>query len=262
MSFIEFYDLKDDTKLPPSAYFKDPRDFEVYTPTPKASLDDFLSSIEESRSAKGFPPISPVEFRILVVSALYQTTSQDLKSRFFERRAVYPQFSHFVQLTKSIVSQIGRDGASYQQRLSRAEACLSCPAHTYNKLFSSKIKTLIQNTINLVSKQDTLNEFAESDMEKAMGSCSICGCSLQNKIKISPYAAVSSLKPIDVANMLTMFGIKAYDRCWILKEAMNDNKLFKILETKVPKGRDTLSEFISLKFKQTKSQANKQTNEI
>lgn len=223
----QYYELKDENKLPITGRFVDPYDGAVFTPHQKETLTQFISRISDARAAKGHPEFFPHEVKMLVVLTLAETCSkQDLRT-FFTPTYLTPEFSQVLNVAKTIVQQrFYFHQADYLTRQERAQGCKDCKLHRPSSNYSTTVSESLK-------KMAGLKELAQSDLEKSLGLCGMCGCDLRAKVGFDIQGILAALTPEQLRSILLLYGVKAFESCWILRESLEDPALHKILEKKV-----------------------------
>lgn len=265
MSFIQQSDLISDSKLSPSSYYTEPRDLHNIYVLRSETLAQFTTRVVNYRKSKGYPPLNPNELRLLVVASLERTTPKKDMGRYFVTKAVLPQFSQIAQLAKVIVTQAGKRSVSYNTRQDRVDKCLSCKLHKSNNSIGNFAAATITKALDLVSdtSQDTLAALQVSDRERALGTCGMCGCGLSNKVRIDVMGALASLHPGQLDMIIRIYGIKAFESCWVLNESVKDGNTRQLLVNKLKRTRTNgaalLKEYItSMHLKAVKGNPNEQ----
>lgn len=225
--FPQYYDLKDENKLPITAKFVDPYDGTEYRPLPKETLTQFIGRISSDRQKKDYPEFFPHEVKMLVIMHLAETAARlDLKN-LFEPKAITPDFAQVVNLAKTLVQQkYYFHAADYQTRQKRAASCGPCKLHRTN---TKNLTTLSDS----VKKLAGLKDLVQSPEEKALGMCGACGCALTAKVGFDLQAVLASLSPEQIRSILLLYGPQSFDICWMLRECVEDANLQKILARKV-----------------------------
>lgn len=225
--FPTYYELKDDNKLPLTGRFSDPYDSSEYRPIQGENLDSFIERISKSRKEKNIPEFFAHEVRMLVVMHLAETCSKNELRSFFEQKALTPDFSQIVSLTKTLVNQRYQlKSADYKTRQDRAASCSGCRLNKTSVSFN-------QTVSDTVKKMAGLSELIQSDLEKSLGMCGACGCNLRDKVTFDIQAVLAALAPEQLRAILLIYGPKSFEQCWMLRECLKDSTLHKILEKKV-----------------------------
>lgn len=241
--FIHYYSLRDPKRLPPNAVFHDPVDSSEYRPQDSESLQDFINRVSLSREEKGLDFIPLDSLEALVVASFTETTAQKHFDQYFVAKSVNPSMGQVVNLAKTIITQRLRGKqVDYKTRQSRAAACLSC------KLHQSKA-SLSWGATKVINKAASLEVIQESEAEKKLGLCGACGCGLKSKTRFDILPTLVSVGPADISKMIHVYKEQAYDKCWILKEALQRTDSKELLERKVahlpPHQRDTLKAYFA-----------------
>lgn len=225
--FNQYYDLRSEKMLPPAGVFIDPFDNAAYNVKPHETLADFTKRVETSRAEKGHPAFYPQELKQLVIISLAESSNQRARDRYFEMKAAVPAASELISLAKNIAAQYRtRKGVPFQQRQERAAKCRGCALHKKHAVVNPV-------TLKAIGKMAGLKEVVESPAEKALGTCGMCGCGLQGKIKFSIVNVLAGIAPDQLTTLLTAYGRKAFDRCWILNEAVDDVNMLRLLSDKL-----------------------------
>ncbi len=225
--FTHYYDLKDDNNLPPNSFFKDPLDDTKYITSPKESLDQFINKIQTSRAEKGLPQFFHKDIRELVVAILAEAAPQHILQQYFVQKSMMAQTSQLIGVAKTIASQYLKNGhASYNLRQERAAKCLGCKLHKTTGGFSS-------TAVNMVNKLAGLDEVVQSAKEKQLGTCTMCGCGMQSKIRFPILSVIAGIIPEDLRKLLSLYGPLGFEKCWVLNETTKESKLRVLLEAKL-----------------------------
>lgn len=213
--------------LPPQGTFIDPFDKQVYSVKPHETLDDFTLRIKTSREIKKFPAFYPHELRALAIISLAENANKATLDKYFELKAMVPSVSEVVSLAKTIATQAAtKNSVSYNNRQQRAEKCNLCVLHKKKAVVNSKVA-------HTIGKLAGLKEVLESEVEKNLGICGMCGCSLQKKVKFSTLSAIAEVAPEELSMVVSTYGSKAFDVCWILNEALNNGAIKNIVTSKM-----------------------------
>jgi len=86
---------------------------------------------------------------------------------------------------------------------------------------------------SVIARLASLQDLAQSQSEKKLGTCGMCGCSLQAKIKFSILGVLAGVVPSDLHKLFAAYGKDAFSRCWILNESLQRGDTKKLLETKL-----------------------------
>lgn len=226
-SFASYYDLKDESNLPPNATFVDPYDGFSYAVQPKETLSQFMSRILERRRSQGYPEMFPAEFKAIVVISLSNQADKKILDTYFIQKSVTPTVSEMISLASTTVSQLKqRSHVSYLTRQVRADKCNGCALHNNKKLIKPSITSLATKLVGL-------NEVVQSEKEKGLGVCGVCGCGLQAKVKYETMAVLAGLTPEQLAKIVRVYGDNAFEKCWILNEAVNNPAVEQALAKKL-----------------------------
>lgn len=223
----QYYFLKDDSKLPPSASFIDPIDGAQYKAKPHESLQNFISSIQKSREEKGLPAIVASDLKDLVEVSLVEVASKKELKRFFELRATPVSASQIRSFAQNLIQELRSPGhVSYETRQSRADKCLSCKFHKAHGQTNETAKKVITRLLGL-------SQIEQSEKEKSLGLCGMCGCNLQAKTRLSLVSVIAGVLPEQLQKLLATYREKAFDTCWILNEGIRDDQAKKYLLPKL-----------------------------
>ena len=247
----QYYELKDEDKLPITGSFIDPYDSEVFTPLATESLSQFIDRITRARQEKNLPEYYPHELRPLVVLSLAETCSEAALRVLFLSKAAMPEFSSVTQLAKIILHQRRVEKRpDFVTRQGRAAACKGCKLHNSAARYSTTVSDSIK-------KFAGLGDVLQSDEEKSLGVCGMCKCSLPAKVGFDIQGVLADLLPEQLRNILLAYGPKAFDTCWILKESLENGVLARILGKKVEysgqRTKDMLTIYKSEKVSKAKS---------
>lgn len=227
--FQQYYDLKSELTLPSSGKFYDPYDDAIFSPLANETLPQLMTRINNRRAAQTppLPLFEDSELRLLVTLSLAESSSpQQLKTHFVPK-AVTTEFSDAINFAKTLVSQrFYFNQQPFQTRQARASHCHACKLHKAKAAFS---KTLTNTTEKLAGIKD----YVRSPNEEALGVCGMCGCDLKNKVGFAITPILADLSPDQLQRILLLYGPKAFDVCWILKEALTDGTTARLLEAKV-----------------------------
>ena len=228
-----YYDLKNPSVLPPRSKFVDPYDFTTFESLPNESLSGLLQRINQTRSQKSYPTIIESELRFLVLTSLYQSTPEEDREKFFERRVLLPMLSQIASLATALVTQSSsRHTVTPKQREERANKCLSnCRFHQREGGWSNSAKTMVGKLIGI-------QNIAISKSEEKLGNCLMCGgCALQKKVHLENISALASLTPEKLDNLLRVYGQLSFDKCWIVNEALKHPTTRDLLKKKLQNGQ-------------------------
>lgn len=214
--------MKDESKLPPRAYYTEPRDLTKFYPVNGEHLNSFISRISSYRDSKDYPVLSHPDLRVLVVSSLEKTCNPRLIKSFFITKSILPQFSQLTQVASTLVSQIGSSPVCYNVRQERASKCLKCNFHPKSRSINKALTSVLGKALDVVTKSENLENLVSSEEEKALGVCGVCGCDLKLKIKVSLDAALKNMTTPQLSKLLSTYGPRAFDICWILNESLAD----------------------------------------
>jgi len=106
-----------------------------------------------------------------------------------------------------------------------------------------------------------LKEVVESKVEQNLGICGMCGCSLQKKVKFNILPALAEVSPEQLGLVVSAYGSRAFDKCWILNESLEHGTVKNLLTGKIkaigPTAESLLTAYIT-----EKQQAAKNANNI
>jgi hypothetical protein len=224
---VQYYFLKDASRLPPTASFTDPFDMQVYNAKRHESLEDFINRIQKSREEKGLIPIVAGDLKDLVEVSLVEGATKKELNLFFDRKSVPVSTSQVRSFAQNVIQELKSPAyVTYAQRQVRADKCFGCKLHksrgTTNPLAMKFINTMLG-----------LAQIASSDKEKELGSCGMCGCNLQSKIRLSVKSVIAGLLPEQLAKLLSVYQEKAFSSCWMLEEGMKDPHMNSLLASKI-----------------------------
>lgn len=223
-----YYDLKDENSLPLGTKFVDPYDNTIYVVKPRETLAQLMTRISEHREQSNHPMLSPPELKALVISFLAETCDVKTLHQYFKPMAIHPQFSQVFSLARAVTHEIiHSQDVSPAQRAERAKHCLACPKH--------EARAVPPKLVNIALSGIFSNRSFEGQNE--LGRCGMCGCGLVNKVKFQVINILAELHPEQIDLMLRLVGKKAFDICWIFKEAINNPTTKRLLESKMKAGR-------------------------
>lgn len=229
-----YYDLTDQSKIPENSKYVDPYDHTTFTATSKTeTLDQFINRIISYRQSKGFPEIFKTDLYHLVLASLYQSSTPDQRKAYFSIRTVPPSLTQLVSLSKSMATEIIHgNNVSAKHREERAAKCNdNCRFHNTSSSWRESVKNAIVKIVGL----DKLNK---SEEESKLGNCMMCGgCSLQGKVRFEIMSIIAGLPPEYLDKLINVYGIKAFDKCWILQDSINNLKTREILQKKLANGK-------------------------
>lgn len=224
------YTLKDPNNLPPAGVFIDPTDNSEYRVQPRETLGNFLERIKTARAEKGLPEFIPTDLKTLVEVSLTQHIHPKDLLKYFELTAIPVQAAQIAGLVRTIISARTKGNAapSYLKRQDRAHACANCRLHDSKMLTPQKMTRVVEKLIGL-------KQVEQSAVEEALGTCRMCGCGMKEKIRVSLLNVLAGIEPSRLSMLLSAYGTKAFDTCWIFKESLEDPALAKLLKTKIEK---------------------------
>ena len=190
---------------------------------------------------------------MLIVGSLERSTPRNELRRYFEPKAVRPEFSQIVSLAKAVATQVGRKEASFNLRQERASKCSNCAIHRKHDSIATAANSMIKKAVDLVSDKshESLAELNFSKLEQELGVCGMCGCKLSTKIRINVMSALNSVHPNQIDRLLND-GAEAFDACWILSEALADPTIRKTLEDKLNRTKGKVGRALLVKNIQRK----------
>jgi len=248
--FNHYYDLRNESTLPVGVAFHDPIDNSVYHVKPKESLPDFINRVAKGREDNSLPAFFPEELKKLVVVSLAEATSPQERPKYFEPKAIVPGISDIVGLAQAMVAQRqSGDSASYLLRQERATKCHGCVLH-------KRSANINKTTMKIIGKLAGLRDLAQSESEKALGVCGMCGCGLQSKVRFDISGTLAGVSPTHINKILQAYGSQAFDKCWILNESIQDGRFKRVLMGKVQNAGQRAASLMTTYFS-NKTQASK-----
>lgn len=231
MPTLTYHTLRDEGKLPPGTRFVDPYDHTPFLVNKGETFTQLITRIAQSREEKGYSAIEPETLKQLVTDSLFESSSNKIKQQYFQEQQANPtqsQIFSFIRATASTL--VNAVTISPKQRQTRASHCLSgCRFH-------SKGSTWGQTLGKVVSKIVGIHDATTSEEEKAVGICTMCGgCALKTKVGYSLNSVLVALTPEQLDRMLAVYGNKAFEVCWIFKEAISDPQANHLLTLKLGK---------------------------
>lgn len=237
-----YYDIKDESRIPQDSSFKDPYDYHIHKPNPNESLPDFIKRIEKGREKRKCPKIPSKDLRQLVIDQLLMTTkNKELIPTYFVQKKTMPSFSAVLGFITTVAYDLTKGGGiSVKQQEERLSKCIDGGC-TFNR--SSTIGGINKAAVKIVAKlTDTIkaNDMAKTryeldpKLDKKIGNCAMCGgCNLREKKHYSTQGVVAGLAPEGLDRILPVYGSDSFERCWQLKEAVENPKTRKALEDKL-----------------------------
>jgi hypothetical protein len=248
-----YFDLIDDTKLPPKAKFLDPYDHTIFTPREDEDLTSLIQRANDYRIEARLPLIPDTELRQLVVTSLYESTASQIQKDYFESRTVHPTLAQMASAAKTIAQEVlHSNNVTAKRREARASKCLdNCAFHKTSSKWST-------SATNLIARVAGLSNVHTSPAEKALGTCTMCGgCALQPKVRFNLIAVLATLTPEKLDNLIRAYKSKAFDKCWIVNEALTTGPTRELLERKLKNGKadgmTSLKVYLSNKISQAKA---------
>lgn len=233
-TFTEYWVLKDPNSLPPNVSFLDPYDNAEYLVHKTDTLETLTQKVVKHQKDNKYPEIFPADLQPFITQSLAIATDPAIRPKYFDKRAVPPTARELVTMVTTLAAQIRNNKqVSYLTRQERAKTCHAneCRQHS-NKSFIHKVANF------LTEKVLSIRSISNSENEIALGRCNMCGCGLQGKNKLNVTNILAGLHPNELAKMTQLHRDTAFDKCWILKEALqheaNRNLLFKKLKTASP----------------------------
>lgn len=254
-----YYDLIDQSKLPINARYVDPYDHNIFLVTSKTeSLDWFIEQIVNYRESKGFPSLFKTDLRQLVLASLFESSTPDQRKQYFQVRTAPPTMSQLLTLSKTLaVEAVHSNNVGAKQREERAAKCNDdCKFHSRAGGWKESIKKAIVKVVGL----DKLNKSEEEDK---LGNCLMCGgCALAPKVRFEIRSVLAGLPPEYIDRLINVYGIKAFDKCWILQDAINNPRAREILQGKLANGKSKGADLLKayLMNKEIKALQPKATN--
>ena len=238
---IHYYNLKNPLKLPSGAVFVDPIDTTVFSVKPRETLLEFINRIAKSREERGVVAMLPEDLKHLVVISISEGVSKKVRDEYFEMVSYLPGIGESVSLAKAVVDQRKRGEAGFLLRQARAAKCHDCVLHKKSATFN---KTVLET----IAKLAGLKDLTQSAVEKGLGSCGMCGCSLQAKVRFDIASTIAGIAPHHIKKLVQTYGSKAFDKCWMMSECLEDGRLKKVLVGKVQNAGADVSSFMTKYF--------------
>ena len=249
--FVHYYDLRSEDKLPQTAYFLDPIDSEKYYPQASESFQQFTSRIINSREQKNLEAIPQESMEVLIKVSLSETANHLDLEQFFVRRALNHSLAQFTSLAKTIISQrVHGKQVDFNTRQSRATSCSTCPLHQSKSSVAWAASAII-------NKAASLEVIHESPLEKKLGTCRACGCGLKSKVRFDLIHMLMPMTPSNLSEILKVYKEQAYDKCWILREAITTQSFRAVVENKLkylpPEYSSTLEAYLASSIQKAKN---------
>lgn len=223
----QYYDLKDAKHLPTGAKFVDPVNNQIYFTTAGESLTSFLSRIETSRAEKNIPEISRENLELLVITSFVENATPDVLAKYFHKKPVPVKMEQLISLARTIANNHSkRNNTSFIDRQRRASQCTSCRFHQKSGLMSPV-------AVKMLNALSGLEEVEQSMKEKSLGTCGMCGCALQAKIRFPVKGMLAGLTPENIGKLVTAYGPRAFSVCWMLSESLDSPDTRRLLEAKL-----------------------------
>lgn len=252
-----YYDLKDESRLPSNSKFLDPYDLTTFTVnSPSENLASFLKRIADHREKHQYPKVVESDLRELVVASLLESTPKEKISEYFVPMKALPTAAQTYSLAKAMARElIHTSKTSLKAADERGKKCLGCAFHQRSKTWSKPVADAIPKLVGLGGA-------SVSEINKSLGSCGMCGCPLSNKVRFSMMPVLASVTPEQFDKLLRLYGSQAFERCWILKEALEDNVTRDVLQKKLnagsANGGSLLSAYNQLKIMESKNGTKKE----
>lgn len=224
----KYFDLIDESQLPPKSRFLDPYDHTPFLPLPSETLANFTNRIVKSREEKNRPPLEPSQLRQLIIDSLFESTNVRARPDYFVQKQIPPTLAQTYSYIRALSFQLihGRL-PSTQQRESRANHCNTCSFHSKASAWS---KTIVDLTRKLIGVQEDVT----SEAEKSLGNCKMCGgCALKSKVNFDLLSTLAATNPDHIDNGLRAYSTDIFKQCWIFEESLSDPKAFEVLHRKI-----------------------------
>lgn len=221
-----YFTLKDPVSIPHSnTVILEPFDNTLFRPTPKDTLETLLSQIKKHRLDNNYQYIDDDQLKNYIIKCLYETSTSRQKANYFKPTSSTPTISQAAQFLKAFYTEVTTsDTVSTKQAKDRATYCLKCPHHKKSATPPAFLDTIAPNSLESNLVFDELKE---------LGVCGICGCGMQNKIKLSTNATIASLSPQNFETLFRFSNTKAFTTCWIFSEAVSKTHLTRLLSAKL-----------------------------
>lgn len=224
-----YYDLKDENHLP-QARFVDPVNNQIYLTTAGESLTSFIDRIEKSRADKNLPEIGRESLRLLIITTFVENSSPADLQKYFVLKPVPVSMEQMLALARTLaVSHSKQNVTSFVDRQNRAAKCRTCKFHQKSGVMSGL-------AVKMLNAMSGLESIKQSDAERALGTCGMCGCALQAKIRYPVKGVLAGTTPDNIAKLTSAYGPRAFDVCWILSESLADTDTRALLEAKLRHG--------------------------
>jgi len=233
----KYYEIKDPNKLPPDTTVIDHYDNTSFIVKQGETLDQLLDRMISHRQEKGHPPITKESLRPFVLTTLIENNNltQQQVDQYFVPHAALPQFSQAISFAKAFaVEYLHGKAVSIKERRRRAQKCLNCPHHR-----ASGVGARIMNTLSNIV-HNTFRDSATYPEETRLGTCGICGCPMQSKVKFSPYSILTSSSPDQLRILPNTLGSKMFTACWIIEDSLKDAKQKALLFGKLSGGNSNM----------------------
>lgn len=233
--------------MPVGSKFTDPYDRFVFIIQKNDTLTKLIERINDRRQQIELPVIRQDSLTHLVTSCIYDTTPDEIKSKYFTRKRALPSVTNLVNLASTISHQMMAGNVVHvKKRRDRAvNHCLSnCGFHNTSSSWSAVVTKMVDWVTDKLTLQE-VNSFPE---EKELGTCSACGgCILKDKTKYSVDSILVGTTPEHIDGMLRVWGKDAFNRCWILKESLQTTETKSTLTRKlslVHNGSELLRDYL------------------
>ena len=254
-SFTTYYELINESQLPPGSFFTDPYDNTTFKIETTDNLDSVATKVSEKRKSRGYPIIREQDLKILITASLVENTPDPIRTRFFKPVAIPVTPGQVISLAKAIVTEMRRQNPSSTiMRQSRAKHCMDCPYHRPSAEAPAPTPTLL-DTLGFAS----LAHAVYYPEEERLGACGMCGCDLKTKVKTHIDSSLAGLTPEHLDLILRFLGAKAFDSCWILKECISHPHTKQILIQKMRNGAVNGEQLLQVYLKSKAEEANNPT---
>lgn len=237
-----YYDIKDESRIPQDSSFKDPYDYHVHKPNKDESLPDFIKRIEKGRAKRKCPTIPTKDLRQLVIDQLLMTMKNKPQiPDYFVQKKTMPSFSAVLGFITTVAYDLSKGGGiSVKKQEERLSKCIDggCTFNRHNSVggFSKATVSIVAKLTDHIKTNDMAKTRYELDpkLDAKIGNCAMCGgCNLREKKHYSTEGVVNGLAPEGLDRILPVYGAESFERCWQLKEALENPKTRKALEHKL-----------------------------
>lgn len=228
-----YYDLHNDDQLPVGGKFFDPYDRTLFRTQLNTTLPEFIKQIKISREEKEYPQLLDSELHQLVVASLYESCPPQLRGKYFVKRVATANLSQVVSLATTLAYNLihHENAASLKTREQRAAKCLDkCIFHRQGSSWSKVVSKVINSITGL-------KDLVQSESETKLGTCGMCGgCNLQDKVKLPLVSIIAGLHPERLDLLVRAYKEKAFSKCWIAEEALQNAVTKKYLSNRLKNG--------------------------